>query len=190
MRKFFRGIWLILEVVIIVYVLGITSLILFRNEFGYTQFGDNTLVPVTRDNIDEIPDSKYGDLYVINNDYSYKVGDKIYYYIVVNDQYIVRYGEIAKTRGTGSSTLYFVKYNDETNSVTSSKVIGDSVKKYDGYGKTVTFLQGRVAFLFLVLLPIMIVFIYQVYEIINLVKYEKVEVIVKEKDKKDDVEEL
>jgi hypothetical protein len=190
MRKFFRGIWLILEVVIIVYVLGITSLILFRNEFGYTQFGDNTLVTINRDNVGELPDSKYGDLLVINNNYGYKKGDNIYYYVVVNDAYIVRYGEIAKTRGTGSSTLYFVKNNDDTNSVTSSKVIGDSVKKYEGYGKTINFLQGKIAFLFLVLLPIMIVFIYQIYELINLVKYEKVDIDVKVDKKKDDVEEL
>ena len=189
MRKFFRGIWLLLEIVIIVYVLGITSLILFRNEFGYTQFGDKTLVTITKDNAGELPDSKYGDLLVITNNYGYKIGDNIYYYIVVNDQYIVRYGEVAKTRGSGSSTLYFVKYNDETNSVTSSKVIGDSVKKYNNYGKTINFLQGKIAFLFLVLLPIMIVFIYQIYELINIVKYEKVD-SVKEKSKKDDVEEL
>ena len=190
MRKFFRGIWLLLEVVIIVYVLGITSLILFRNEFGYTQFGDKTLITVDRDMVGDIPDSKNGDLYVVTNNHEYKIGDKIYYYIVLNDKYAVRYGEVAKTRGTGSNTLYFVKYNDETSSVTSSKVIGDSVKKYNGYGKTISFLQGKMAFLFLVLLPIMIVFIYQIYELINIVKYEKVDDVVKKSDKKEDTEEL
>ena len=190
MRKFFRAIWLLLEIVIIVYVLGITSLILFRNEFGYTQFGDKTLITVDRDMVGEIPDSKNGDLYVVTNNHNYKIGDKIYYYIVLNDQYAVRYGEVVKTRGSGSSALYFVKYNDETNSVTSGKVIGDSVKVYNKYGKTLSFLQGKIAFLFLVLLPIMIVFIYQVYELINLVKYEKVEDNPKKKEKKDDVEEL
>ena len=190
MRKFLRGIWFLLEVVIILYVLCVTSLILFRNEYGYTQFGDKTLITISKDNVGVIPDSKYGDLYVVNNNYGYKVGDKIYYYIVVNDSYMVRYGEVVKTRGTGSSTLYFVKYNDETNSVSSAKVIWDSVKIYNVYGKTISFLQGKIAFLFLVLLPIMIVFIYQVYELINIVKYEKVEDVVKKKDDNEDIEEL
>ena len=49
MNKFFRGIWLLLEVVIIIYVIGVTSLILFRNEYGYTQYGDNTLVTINKD---------------------------------------------------------------------------------------------------------------------------------------------
>lgn len=190
MRKFFRGIWLILEVVIILYVLCVTSLILFRNEYGYTQFGDKTLITINKDNVGVIPDSKYGDLYVVNNNYGYKVGDKIYYYVVDNDSYMVRYGEVVKTRGNGSSTLYFVKYNEDTNSVSRAKVIGDSVKIYHGYGKTINFLQGKMAFLFFVLLPIMIVFIYQVYELINIVKYEKVEVVVKKKKEDDDTEEL
>ena len=190
MRKFFRGIWLILEVVIILYVLCVTSLILFRNEYGYTQFGDKTLITINKDNVEVIPDSKYGDLYVVNNNYGYKVGDKIYYYVVDNDSYMVRYGEIVKTRGNGSSTLYFVKYNEDTNSVSRAKVIGDNVKIYHGYGKTISFLQGKMAFLFFVLLPIMIVFIYQVYELINIVKYEKVEVVVKKKKDDDDIEEL
>ncbi len=188
MRKFFRGIWLILEVLIIIYVLGITSLILFKNEYGYSQFGDTTLVSIDKEIVDQIPESKYGDLYVIKNNYGYKKGDKIYYYFVLDDAYMVRYGEIVNTRGSGSNTLYFVKYDNDTNSVSSSKVIGDSVKKYSGYGKTINFLQGRIAFLFLVLLPIMIVFIYQIYELINLIKYEKVEV--KDTKKDNDIEEL
>ncbi len=183
MNKFFRGIWLLLEVVIIIYVIGVTSLILFRNEYGYTQYGDNTLVTINRDISYEIPDSKYGDLYIIKNEYKYKEGDKIYYYLVIDDKYMVRYGKIVNARGSGSNMLYFVKYNDNTNSVSTSKVIGSSVKKYSGYGKVIDFLLGRMAFLFLVLVPIMVVFIYQIYELFTLVKYEKVDV--KTKDKKD-----
>ena len=50
MKKVFGWIWRVAEVLIIVYVIVITSFILSRNKYNYTQFGDYTLV-----NIDLLP---------------------------------------------------------------------------------------------------------------------------------------
>ena len=48
MKNFLKGIWGVLEVLIIIFVIVITSCILCRNKYGYTQFGDYTVVTVDK----------------------------------------------------------------------------------------------------------------------------------------------
>ena len=54
----------ILEVVIVIYVVFITSCILFKNRYGFTQFGDYTFIPVVNDNEKYIKDVNKGDLLI------------------------------------------------------------------------------------------------------------------------------
>ena len=55
--------------------------------------------------------------------------------------------------------------DDEYNTtVHSDKTIGKYTFKYHKLGNYFNFLQSRVGFLFFVLLPIMVVFIYQIYD--------------------------
>ena len=55
-------------------------------------------------------------------------------------------------------------------------------------GKVLDVLESRFGFLFFVLLPIMIVFIYQVYQFIIVLKYDEVEEDKPKKSKKKDSE--
>ena len=68
------------------------------------------------------------------------------------------------------SALYTI--DDQYNStVHSDKVIGKYTSKYHKLGNYFSFLQSRVGFLFFVLLPIMVVFIYQIYDFTIILKY-------------------
>lgn len=174
LKRILNWIWEFVEILIIVYVIFITSCILCRNKYGYTQFGNMTLVTVNDSNLKFIANSNSGDLLVIKEQQTgLDVGDLIYYYVTVDEKYIVRTGIIESKTEDDYAALYVLKDSDGT-SIASNRVIGKYVKNYSNTGGILDVLESRIGFLFLVLLPILIVFIYQVYQLVVVAKYEEV----------------
>lgn len=176
LKKILKVAWEILEAMIIVYVILITSCILFRNKFGYTEFFEKyTLVTVTDDNQKFVPSHDVGDLLIVKNQkFNINEGDVIYYYATINDEYVVRSGVVKSKTEDEVSALYVLDDEDKT-SVSTNRMLGKSVSTHPGKGAILDILESRVGFLFLVLLPILIVFIYQVYQLVVVAKYEVVE---------------
>ena len=175
MKKFGRLVWSIFEVIIIVYVIAITAFILCRNKYGYTQFGDYTFDNVSLIDERNITAAKKGDLLVIKNSNDFKVGDVIYYYAAYNETYVVRSDVILKIDDDGYTSLFTIKHGDDEITVVDTRIIGKYTSTYKGLGAFLDVVESRVGFLFLVLLPIMIVFIYQVYEFVMIIRYERVD---------------
>lgn len=175
MKKFGRLVWSIFEVIIIVYVIAITAFILCRNKYGYTQFGDYTFDNVSLIDERNITAAKKGDLLVIKNSNDFKVGDVIYYYAAYNENYVVRSDVILKIDDDGYTSLFTIKRGDDEITVVDTRIIGKYTSTYKGLGAFLNVVESRVGFLFLVLLPIMIVFIYQVYEFVMIIRYERVD---------------
>lgn len=189
--------WGLLEVLIIVYVLCITMCILCRNKYGYTQFDKYTLVTLQEETYRYIDGSEDGDLLVVKRGGDIVKGDVIYYYININDQYVVKTG-VVESLVDGETTSLYTLNDDVKTTVASSKVLGKEMKLYSSWGTILDLLMSRFGFLFLVLLPILVVFIYQIYEFIMVLKFEKIEEevpkkkkVIKEKEtnnSKDDIE--
>ena len=57
--------------------------------------------------------------------------------------------------------------------VSGSKIVGKKSTLLPLLGSVLTFLESRTGFLLCVLLPIVIVFLYQIYEFISVVRYER-----------------
>lgn len=184
LKKILKWLWEFVEILIIIYVIFITSCILCRNKFGYTQFGDMTFVTVSESNEKFFMNNKAGDLLIIKNQQmNLDVNDLIYYYVTVDEKYIVRTGVVDSKTQDDYAALYILR-DDEGSSVASNRVIGKYVKTYSGKGAILDVLESRVGFLFLVLLPILIVFIYQIYQLVIVAKYEVVEDDEEEEDEK------
>lgn len=175
LKKILKWVWEVLEVIIIVYVILITSCILCRNKYGYTEFFEKyTLVTVSEDNNKLLPTHTPGDLLIVKNQqFNINPGDLIYYYITVNEKYVVRSGVVASKVEDDVSALYVL--DDGVTSVSSIRVLGKYVSTHPHLGNAFDILVSRVGFLFLVLLPILIVFIYQVYQLVVVAKYEMFE---------------
>lgn len=193
MKKVLRFLWSIVEVVVIAYVILITAFVLCKNKYGYTQFGDYTFTNITLLGERNIEDTKKGDLLVVRNSNDIKKGDRIYYYAAYNEAYVVRSDYVADLQSDGFSALYTIQRNEEDITVTNTRVLGKYANTYAKLGGILSILESRVGFLFLVLLPIMIVFIYQVYEFISILRYEEIEKddskpVAKEKPVESDVE--
>ena len=175
MKKVFRFLWSLVEIAVIAYVIVITSFVLCKNKFGYTQFGDYTFNNINLIDERNIEDTKKGDLLVVKNTNDIQVGDRIYYYAAYNEMYIVRSDYVIRMESDDYSSLYTIQRNGEDITISSNRVLGKYGTTYKTWGGVLELLESRVGFLFLVLLPIMIVFIYQVYEFITILRYEEVE---------------
>lgn len=195
MKRFFRWVWSFLEVIIIIYVILLTSFILCKNKYGYTQFGDYTFTNIGLMDERNIQGTKKGDLLIVRNTNDIKTGDLIYYYAAYNESYIVRSDVVTSVDTDGYTSLYTVSQGDKA-TIASMRVLGKYSNTYPKLGAILSVLESRLGFLFLVLLPIMVIFIYQVYEFIVILRYEKVDELMEEdkntsnngKSAKDDVE--
>lgn len=174
LRKIWSVLWAFLEVAIIVYVICITMGILLRNKYGYTQIEDFTFVTMQEETYEYIDKAKEGDLLVVKSSKKIEVGDVIYYYININNQYVVKSGAVAEVT-QGETTALYILQDESRTTVASTKVLGKESNLYHTWGTVLDVLMSRFGFLFLVLLPIMIVFIYQIYEFVMVLKFEEVE---------------
>lgn len=175
LKKILKWVWEFVEILIIIYVIFITSCILCRNKFGYTQFGDMTFITVNDNNAKFIQNSESGDLLIVKGQQTgLNAGDLIYYYVTVDEKYVVRTGVIESKTEDDYSALYVLNDEDKT-SVASNRVIGKYVSFHKDKGKILDVLESRIGFLFLVLLPILIVFIYQIYQLVIVARYEVVD---------------
>ena len=170
MKKTLHVIWSVPEIIIIIYVICLTTILLAKNKFGFTQLGDYVLTSIGSNDVNNIINTEQGDLLIIKNTSDLNVGDVIYYYAVYDEKYIICSDVVKSMQKDDFSALYTI--DDQYNStVHSDKVIGKYTSKYHKLGNYFSFLQSRVGFLFFVLLPIMVVFIYQIYDFTIILKY-------------------
>ena len=188
MKSFLRWVWSFFEVLIILYVIVLTSFLLCKNKYGYTQFGDYTFDNVSLFDAKNNKNLKKGDLLIVKNSNDINKGDVVYYYAVYNENYIIKSGPVMEIKSDDYSSLYTIDDNGPL-SVVGTRLLGKYANTYPRIGGILSVLESRLGFLFCVLLPIMIVFIYQVYEFVIIIRYERddtaKELIDHAKEKKD-----
>lgn len=173
--------WNILQVLIIIYVILITVFIFCENKYGFTQFGKYTFNNVTSIDVKNMDEVREGDLLIIRNSDDIKKGDLVYYYAAYKEKYIIVsnvVNEVTKDRDHYNYTLG----RDKTFVVSDSKIVGKYTYVYHNIGSILSVLESRYGFIFLVLLPVMIVFIYQIYQFLLLLRYDKLTDLANGKD--------
>lgn len=173
MKKVLKILVGFLELVIIAYAVVVIMIMLSYNKFGYTEIGDNTYVSVVDENKSELGDFDVGDLIKIKktNYDQINVGDHIFYYATADNQYIVVQDTVIEKEGSSREAVY--KFEHNSNIIPSERIIGTLDKNYTKKGKLYELLTSTVGFLLLVILPVLVIFIYQVYKFILLIKEDK-----------------
>ncbi len=172
--KVVKVLWHILEVIIICYVVFITACILFRNGYGYTQFGPMTVVTVNDVNVNDFENISNGSLLLIKDSSSFKVDDEVFYYDIRDQKYIVVSDRIVNIED-GKYIVDGVNENNEVVQVklNNKKIIGKNYVKIGILGYLVDLLESRIGFLLLVILPIFIVFLYELIQFVIVFRTEK-----------------
>lgn len=181
--------WDLVEVLIIIYVIFVTTCILSKNRYGYTNLFGYTLVSVHQEDEAYIKDSKAGNLLVVKNDGNVNKNQYVYYYYADvsdpnNEKYVVRGAFVTDTIKGDGGELYSLK-DKEDPKISKARVLGNYSNQYAVIGGVLEFLETRLGFLFCVLLPIMIVFVYQIYEFVVILNYDKADKIRKSEEEID-----
>lgn len=155
MNKNLNIIWNIIQVIIIIYVISIISFMFFSNKYGYSQIGKYVF---------DVDDNEF---VVIKKTDKIKTGDLVFYYDIVNEKYKIVYSNVSGINEDKSYTL------DNGKTLASNKIIGKSNRKIPVIGFILNLVKEKVYFLLFVLLPILIVFVYQVYKFIIEMNYFK-----------------
>lgn len=166
--KFLFGLLIIPYFLIAVFV---TACLVRYNDFGITTFGKYSVIVVEDNELNPYFDS--GDLvFVKKNDNSeVNADDYIFFYNTYEKQVSVNFGKIIgkeEIKGTNETT-----YMLESNKPLSSEYFigkGDTAIRYKNMGKVLNFLESRYGYLFVFILPILVMFIYEIYAIVMEVK--------------------
>ncbi len=166
--KLIKNIFLgILAVVFFGFVIFMTVLLLNYNDYGLTEFGDKTLV-ILKEAI-STNDYKKGDLVLVQKQKleNLKVGDNVFAYKVdARGSVSIDYGKIGEIYEQEQAVTY---ENGSTYSI--NYVVGTPGKVYHDVGTFLSVIESKWGFLFIVLLPSFLIFIYELYALIVEIKY-------------------
>lgn len=172
MKKIFNIFLGLLETALILYVVTITTCLLLKNDFGYTQFGDYLLISVDKENQYQLEDFEKGDLVILEEQVFDGINEKdvLYYLTVENEEYVINKGVVETKTGDRKNSLYTFEGTERV--VQNKRILG----KFQGtifknMGGVLNFLESTIGFLLFVILPIFVLFIYHIYNLIIVIKY-------------------
>ena len=154
----------------IIVAIGLTVCLLNYNDYNLTVLGKNTFIIVKDDELK--PDFKKGDLVIVkrNDDSEIEAGDKIFFYNGYEHQVTVNLGDVvSNTAVTDTESTFVVEGNLK---LSSKYIIGkaETSKVYSGMGSVLSVLESRWGFLFIIILPVLLMFIYLIYAVVMEVK--------------------
>lgn len=171
LNKIKKVIIIILVAIFFIIAFGITVLLLNYNNYGVTELGDKTLVLIKEDITSE--NYKKGDLVIVKKvPYdSLKNGDEIFTYSVNSK------GQANVEVGIVGDIIPKEKAVSFVNGASFSEeyIIGTSIKVYENLGSVLALIESKWGFLFMILVPGFIIFIYEIYALVVEIKYGKEE---------------
>ena len=157
----------VLGCIFFTFAISMTVLLLNYNKYGLTQFGSTTMVMINEQISNET--FKKGDLVLVKSRKiaDLKVGDEIFVYRIISSNKITV--EIGKVGQIYLEEDAIALENGDTFS--NEFIMGTSDKIYNKIGTFLSIVESKWGFLFLVLVPCLLIFIYEIYALIVEIKY-------------------
>lgn len=158
MKKIFY-VFLVIYILVAAYV---TVNMLAYNQYHLTEWGGRVFINLK----DDMGSYHKGDMLILKNRNEYKAGDNLFYCTLKEEKCVVSYGKIETMMGG-------IIINKET--VSNKFVIGvdNQVKVVPFLGGILNVLESRWGYLFFVVLPILVAFVYELFHISKEVKRKK-----------------
>lgn len=163
-KKFFT---ILFGVIFFSFVIFMTVLLLNYNKYGVTQFGDKSLLIIK----EELSSNSYkkGDLVIVKSEKIDKIqkGDEIFAYQVSRDgSATIDLGIVDQVDNSAQAISF-----ENGSAYAMDFVIGKSEKIYNKVGNYLSIIESKWGFLFIILVPSFLIFIYQIYSLIVEIKY-------------------
>ena len=99
-----------------------------------------------------------------------KKGDKVFFYMQEDDEITINIGNIVDKQNINENEATYTMNGDY--SISSEYFIGktDTSKVYHNVGSVLNVLESRIGFLFIIIFPILIFFIYEIFIVIQEIK--------------------
>ncbi|MDD6277083.1 MAG: hypothetical protein SO484_02795 [Bacilli bacterium] len=170
MKKVLKIIGIILISIYSIMAIALTICLLNYNKFKITVLNDKSLI-IVKDNELE-PTYKKGDLIIVtkNPNKDVKKGDKVFFYMQEDDEITINIGNIVDKQNINANEATYTMNGDY--SISSEYFIGktDTSKVYHNVGSVLNVLESRIGFLFIIIFPILIFFIYEIFIVIQEIK--------------------
>lgn len=162
MKKVISNVLFILYAIIAVFV---TVCLLSYNDFKVTEFGDYSLVIITDDEME--PEYKKGDLIIVNKQDDIKTGKKAFFYNTYDRKIEIKLGTIVNAEKVTSKETTYTLEGDRK--ISSEYVLGPSstAQVISGVGTVLGILESKWGFLFIIVLPALLAFIYQIGVVVS-----------------------
>ncbi len=171
MKKILRYIlWPVITIIIVIDVI-LTIYLLNYNQYNVAVFGNKSFLVMNK----KIEGFKEGDLLIVkkNENSEFKAGDHVFFYDTISKETIVNYGKINAVNDNKDKPNSFIMSNNYLLSDENIIGKGETSKVYSGWGSILGFITSRWIFLIFIILPILVLFIYEAYLLVIEIKKAK-----------------
>ena len=165
MKRFLLNTLFGIYVVVAVFV---TICLLEYNNYNVTEFGDYSLVIIP--NEEEVSEFKKGDLILVNKKGKIDVGQKVFFYNTYNAKIEISLATVTDIEKVTNTESTYTLENERK--ISSQYVLGPTspVTVVKGVGGVLKILESKWGFLFIIVLPALLAFIYQIGVVISEIK--------------------
>ena len=153
-------------------IVGVSTLILTRNDYGVTQFGEKALIIIDKTNENER--YKAGQLVVVESRKfeDLKIGQEVFVYQTDMQ---------AKTVTVVSSSIKEINNEEQNKHIVLQSdgtawgdefIAGEAISIHDNVGKVLQLLQSKWIFFIIFIVPLFFVLLYLIYKIVVVIKFE------------------
>ena len=158
-------------VIYMIIAIFVTVCLLSYNEFKVTEFGNLSLIIITDNELE--PEYNKGDLVIVNSGDKRNINDKAFFYNTYDRNIEIKLGNIeGKEEANERETTYTVEGGHR---VSGEYVLGPAKTStvIGGVGTALAVLESKWGFLFLIVFPALLAFIYQITTVASEIKEGK-----------------
>lgn len=168
MKKTVRIIRNLIIVIYAIIAIAVTICLLSYNDYKISEIGTYSLVII--DNNELSPEFNKGNLVIVNKAEKPKIGDRVFFYNTYEKEISVSIAEIVAEEQITDSEITYTLEGEQA--ISSEYILGisSSSTKIAGLGTVLGILESKWGFLFLVILPCLLAFIYEIWEVVSQVR--------------------
>lgn len=161
----------IIFVLYLLIVISASTLVLNRNDFGYTQFGDKSLIDISEDTASYLKGQLVivGEVEIAN----LSIGDEVFIYRTnVEEQTIKIISSTIKEINVEDSRNSYITIDLDDTSWGQEYIAGQALKVYDKLGGVLSFVESKWIFFVIFIVPCFFILLYEIYSVIIVIKFE------------------
>ena len=169
MKKFLKILLWIISIIYFLIVILVSILVIKENEYGITTFGNNYYVIINENSENDV--YKNGNLVIVENKKidELKESEEVFLYKSnSNNEVNIKIGKI-KDINLESNPKYIIVDND-IGFYREDSILGIYKNQYNNIGKIINFLEKKWIFLFLLIVPTIVILIFELFFIIKKLK--------------------